>query len=246
GTKTYMQFATEKNHTFFSFWLGNNDVLGYAMNGAVTNEGDPTTVLTETATFEQVYRGFIQALTANERKGVVATIPDVTAIPFFTTVTREALIAAVKAASGQDVQDIYIETGSDTRRAATDEDLFVLPFASAGLLGSTSTENPLPYGLHPDHPVESKYVLDDGEVTTIQARIKAFNNIIEDIAEEEDLALADAHAYLNRIQNPGIVYNGVAVNASFITGNAFSLDGVHLTPMGNALIANLFIEAINK
>ncbi|MBD1424530.1 SGNH/GDSL hydrolase family protein [Sphingobacterium arenae] len=246
GTKTYMQFATEKNHTFFSFWLGNNDVLGYAMNGAVTNEGDPTTVLTETATFEQVYRGFILALTANERKGVVATIPDVTAIPFFTTVTREALIAAVKAASGQDVQDIYIETGSDTRRAATDEDLFVLPFASAGLLGSTSTENPLPYGLHPDHPVESKYVLDDGEVTTIQARIKAFNNIIEDIAEEEDLALADAHAYLNRIQNPGIVYNGVAVNASFITGNAFSLDGVHLTPMGNALIANLFIEAINK
>src|SRR5690606_179192 len=133
GTKTYMQFATEKNHTFFSFWLG-------------TNEGDPTTVLTETATFEQVYRGFIQALTANERKGVVATIPDVTAIPFFTTVTREALIAAVKAASGQDVQDIYIETGSDTRRAATDEDLFVLPFASAGFRGRPPTGHPPPHG----------------------------------------------------------------------------------------------------
>src|SRR5690606_39469007 len=112
-----------KSHTSFRCWLGNNDVLRYAKNGAVTSGGDPTTVLTETATLEQVYRGFIQALTANERKGVVATIPDVTAIPFFTTVTREALIAAVKAASGQDVQDIYIETGSDTRRAATDEDL---------------------------------------------------------------------------------------------------------------------------
>src|SRR5690606_16552233 len=108
GTKTYMQFATEKNHTFFSFWLGNNDVLGYAMNGAVTNPGDPTTVLTETATFEYVYREFITKLTGNEQQGVVATIPDVTSIPFFTTVTRAALITAVKAESGQDVQDIYI------------------------------------------------------------------------------------------------------------------------------------------
>ncbi|WP_317132123.1 SGNH/GDSL hydrolase family protein [Sphingobacterium phlebotomi] len=246
GSKTYVQFATEKNHTFFSFWLGNNDVLGYAMNGAVTNPGDPTTVLTQTATFEQVYRDFIGALTTNERKGVVATIPDVTAIPFFTTVTREALIAAVKAESGQDIQDIYIETGAGTAKAASDNDLFVLPFASAGLLGSTSAENPLPYGLHPDHPVESKYVLDSDEVTTIQARVKAFNGIIEEVAKEEGLALANAHAYLNRVKNPGIVYNGVAVNASFITGNAFSLDGVHLTPIGNALIANLFIEAINK
>ncbi|WP_243403220.1 SGNH/GDSL hydrolase family protein [Sphingobacterium haloxyli] len=246
GTKTYMDFATEKNHTFFSFWLGNNDVLGNAMNGAVTNPEDPTTVLTETATFEHAYREFITKLTENQQKGVVATIPDVTAIPFFTTVTRGTLIAAVKAESGQDVQDLYIEIGTGTSRAASDDDLFILPFASAGLLGNTSGENPAPYGLHPSNPIESKYVLDSDEVTAIQARVKAFNNIIKKVAEEEELALADAHAYLNRVQKPGIVYNGVAVNASFITGNAFSLDGVHLTPMGNALIANLFIEAINK
>ncbi len=246
GAKTYMQFATEKNHTFFSFWLGNNDVLGYAMNGAVTNPTDPTTALTETATFEQVYSGFVEALTTNDRKGVVATIPDVTAIPFFTTVTRAALIAAVKAESGQDVQDIYIMTGNGIPRAATDDDLFVLPFASAGLLGSTSVENPAPYGLHPLNPVESNYVLDTDEVASVQARVTAFNRIIKNIAEAKKLALADAHAYLNRVKEPGIMYNGVAINASFITGNAFSLDGVHLTPMGNALMANLFIEAINK
>ncbi|NGM66637.1 SGNH/GDSL hydrolase family protein [Sphingobacterium sp. SGR-19] len=246
STKTYIDFATERDHTFFSFWLGNNDVLGNAMNGAVTNPDDPTTVLTETATFEYVYREFITKLTENEQKGVVATIPDVTAIPFFTTVTRAALIAAVKAESGQDIQDIYIETGPGTPRAATDNDLFVLPFASAGLLGSMSADSPYPYGLYPDNPVESQYVLDSDEVTAIQARVKAFNNVIKQVAEEKRLALADAHAYLNRVKEPGIVYNGVVINASFITGNAFSLDGVHLTPMGNAIIANLFIDAINK
>lgn len=246
GTTSYQSFVSNRQHTFFSFWLGNNDVLGYAMNGAVADPADPTTTLTETATFEFVYRGFIDQLAANDRKGVVATIPDVTAIPYFTTVTRQALLAAVKAASGMDVQDIYITTGSGEPRAATDADLFVLPFASAGLLGLPSADNPYPYGLDPRNAVESQYVLDTDEVTAIQARVKAFNDIIKDVAEEKDLALADAHDYLNKVKQPGIVYNGVNINASFITGNAFSLDGVHLTPMGNALMANLFIDAINS
>jgi hypothetical protein len=33
--------------------------------------------------------------------------------------------------------------------------------------------------------------------------------------------------------------------ASFITGGAFSLDGVHLTPRGYAIAANAIIEEIN-
>ncbi|MFD1771900.1 SGNH/GDSL hydrolase family protein [Sphingobacterium suaedae] len=244
GATTYMQYASQKNHTFFSFWLGNNDVLGYAMNGAVAVEGDPTKTLTTAATFNERYNQFIGALTANQQKGVVATIPDVTAIPYFTTVTRAALIAAVNA-SGASITDIYIRTGAGVARAATDADLFVLPFASSGLLGSTSTENPIPYGLNPGNPIESKYVLDPAEVTVIKARVNEFNKIIADVADAKKLALADAHAYLNRVKSPGIMYNGIGVNAAFITGNAFSLDGIHLTPMGNALIANLFIDAIN-
>jgi hypothetical protein len=38
---------------------------------------------------------------------------------------------------------------------------------------------------------------------------------------------------------------GVGINSAFITGGAFSLDGIHLTPRGNAVIANVFIDAIN-
>ncbi|TYP96018.1 GDSL-like lipase/acylhydrolase family protein [Sphingobacterium allocomposti] len=244
GTKTYMEFAAQRNHTFFTFWLGNNDVLGYAMNGAVEVPGDPTKTLTAVGTFSAVYNNFINALTANQQKGVVATIPDVTAIPYFTTVTRAALLAAVNA-GGANVSDIYIQTGAGTTRAATDTDLFVLPFSSAGLLGRPSQGNPVPYGLAPQNPVESKYVLDPAEVQLIKARVNEFNKIIKEVAQAKGLAVADAHAYLNRVKSPGIVYNGMSINAAFITGNAFSLDGVHLTPIGNALMANLFIEAIN-
>lgn len=244
-TLSYQEYVSGKDHSFFSFWLGNNDILGYAMNGAVAVEGDPTKTLTETATFTSLLNNFIKALTQEDQKGVLATIPDVTAIPYFTTVTRNALIVAASAASGQEIENIYITAGSGQPRAATDADLFVLPFSSAGLLGSTSEQNPAPYGLHPLNPVESKYVLDTEEVKVIQARVKEFNAAIQQVAETNGLAVADAYAYLNKIKSPGIKYNGIGVNASFITGNAFSLDGIHLTPMGNALMANLFIDAIN-
>lgn len=240
---TYKEHVTSKDHTFFTFWLGNNDVLGYATNGAV--EEDATSKLTDVATFKHLYSSFLKDLTTNKQKGILATIPDVTAIPYFTTVTRAALLAAVQA-SAPEVEQLFIETGDGSVRPATDEDLFVLPFSSAGLLGQVTSELPIPYGLHPKNPIESKYVLDPAEVTIIKQRVEDFNNIIKENAKQYDLAVADAYTFLNQVKSPGIMYNGLGINASFITGNAFSLDGIHLTPLGNALMANLFIDAINK
>ena len=107
-TMNYFTYSTSQNHTFFTFSLGNNDVLGYATNGAV-NEG-PTTTLTSTALFNTLLNNYVTTLTAKGQKGVLATIPDVTSVPYFTTVTRQALLAAVNAASTTKVTDIYIAT----------------------------------------------------------------------------------------------------------------------------------------
>ena len=78
--------ALGNNGTFFVFWLGIDDVLGYALNGAV--DGDPTAPLTATATFNAAYN---QALTAmlnakTTAYGIVGNIPDLTSLPYFTTV----------------------------------------------------------------------------------------------------------------------------------------------------------------
>jgi len=43
----------------------------------------------------------------------------------------------------------------------------------------------------------------------------------------------------------GIINDGVTLNSEFITGNAFSLDGIHGTSMGYAHAANIFIRSIN-
>ncbi|GAC1586482.1 MAG: SGNH/GDSL hydrolase family protein [Hymenobacter sp.] len=66
--------------TFFTEWLGSNDVLGYATAGAAANS------ITPAATFTANTKAVLDALTADGAKGLVTNIPDVTSIPFFTTV----------------------------------------------------------------------------------------------------------------------------------------------------------------
>lgn len=236
GTVSYMDFASREEHTFFTFWLGNNDVLGYATNGAVTD--NVTNVLMDLETFRQRYGVFIEALTESGQKGAVATIPDVTSVPFFTTVTYRQLLAGVRAVNDQ-IESIFIQTKQGPR-PATDEDLFFLTFPTAQL-----GQGAVPFGLHPSNPISDHLVLDRDEVHQVKAQIDGFNKTIREIAAAKGLALVDVHAFLDQVRK-GYVYNGIPISSAYISGNAFSLDGVHLTPMGNAIVANLFIEQINS
>lgn len=240
GKTKYIEYAAAHEHSFFSFWLGNNDVLGYATNGAVTT--GPTNTLISTATFQFAYSTFIDALTKGGQKGVVATIPDVTTIPFLNTVTTARINAGVEAKTNGQVKNVVIATKT-TPRVATADDRFVLTFPTEKL--GVPDNLGRPYGIHPGNPIEDKYVLDKDEATQVVERVNQINEIIKTIAKSKDLAVADVHAFLNKVKG-GYIYNGVAISSAYITGNAFSLDGVHLTSMGNAIVANLFIEAINK
>ncbi|OWK69157.1 SGNH/GDSL hydrolase family protein [Pedobacter sp. AJM] len=237
GKVNYAAYIQGRNHTFFSLWLGNNDVLGYALNGGVTT--DATTVLTEKATFSFLYTNMLNILTAGGQKGVVATIPDVTAVPYFNTVMPAALLAAAKAINPA-AAAIYIRTGAGAVRVATSEDLIRLPFQTAGLLGTGS----IPYGLHPLNPIANNWVLDKDEVAKVKDYVNSYNSTIKSLANNKGLAIADTYTYFNTVK-AGINVQGVNINAAFITGGAFSLDGIHLTPRGNAVIANVFVDAIN-
>jgi phospholipase/lecithinase/hemolysin len=244
GSKNYLEFTQGRNHTFFSFWLGNIDVLAWATSGG-NAELSPTRQLTDKNTFRALYSQFINSLTSNNAKGVVATIPDVTAIPFFNTKTVTLINAALKAREQtKDLPGIYINalntsTGLHAPRLATAEDLIILTF-DTGLIGSG-----LGYGLSPLIPIEDKYVLDKDEVARAKEYTQDYNASIKQIANEKGLAFVDTYSILNNIKTPQI-FDGIIVSSAFITGNAFSLDGVHLTPIGNAIVANAFIKAINE
>ncbi|MFI5163270.1 MAG: SGNH/GDSL hydrolase family protein [Sphingobacteriales bacterium] len=244
----YLSFVTAKPFTFFSNWLGNNDALLYATSGGA---GD---VLTDKTVFAQLYTLLIGTLTANGQKGVVGTIPDVTAVPYFNTVTVGAILAGVQKANPT-VQALYINakvdaaaTGTDyAPRAATAKDLIVLTFPTSkiGTIVS-SPAGPLPYGLTPYTPIENQYVLDQNEVSLTQDYVASYNTTIKTAAASKGLAVFDAYTFLNNVKANGLLINGQSLSSNYISGGIFSLDGVHLTPRGYAIVANEFIKAINS
>lgn len=81
-----LELSMAQAPTFFSLWIGNNDVLGYATTG-----GDGTSSITDQPTFDFAISTLVTTLTSQGAKGVVANIPYVTDIAHFTTVTHDVI-----------------------------------------------------------------------------------------------------------------------------------------------------------
>ncbi|MEJ5963983.1 SGNH/GDSL hydrolase family protein [Pedobacter immunditicola] len=243
----YLDFITAEPFTFFSLWLGYNDIAGYANSGGA---GD---VPTPAPTFSALYHATVNKLVESGARGVLATIPDLVNLPYFKTVTLESLLAAIRATpAGASVTALYIKTGANVTRAATVEDLFTLTLSSANVIG-VPNQSQIPYGLHPLNPIESKWVLDPAEVAVVNNFVNDYNATIKSAAASKGLALMDAYELLNTYTTKneqgelvGAPVNGAEVSSAFITGNLYSLDGIHLTPLGYAIMANGFIKAINS
>lgn len=96
ASATVLGDAMSMQPTFFTNWIGGNDVLAFATSGGagvdhnLTGNLDPTTYgsndITNSGVFANVYSTILTTLTQNGAKGVVCTIPSVTSIPYFTTI----------------------------------------------------------------------------------------------------------------------------------------------------------------
>lgn len=102
ANSSILQDALKQSPTFFSLWIGNNDVLGYAMGGAsaADQQGNthPATYGLDDLSDANVVAGSIQKILEKlvkegGAKGVIANIPNVQDIPFFTTITSTPLNA---------------------------------------------------------------------------------------------------------------------------------------------------------
>jgi len=83
--------ALANSGTFFTFQLGADDVLAYALNGA--DQADPSRPLTPTPNFTGAYSlALSTVLGANaSTKGLVINIPDITSLPHFSLVPYNAI-----------------------------------------------------------------------------------------------------------------------------------------------------------
>lgn len=326
SSTTVVADAVAQAPTFFSLWIGGNDVLGYATSGGSgrnqTGNLNPATYasndITDPNVFASAFNGIVNAMTANGAKGVVANLPYVTALPFFTTVPYNPLSASVLgrgnvAAGTAAIQSLNAQLygplkqaltafGAGSRiellsttganpllivdeslpnlsaqltaaftptlgaqtaafygqvfgraRQATSEDLVVLTAQSAIAAAPTATNSGL--GIAPPsplnafgvtYPMQDVHVLTKAEVAEVKVATDAYNATIKSVADAKGLAFVDLITTTNQLASPtGIVYNGFTTTSAFVTGGMFSLDGVHPSPRGYAIIANLFTDAIN-
>ncbi|WP_158730077.1 MULTISPECIES: SGNH/GDSL hydrolase family protein [unclassified Flavobacterium] len=326
ASTTVVADAVAQDPTFFSLWIGGNDVLGYATSGGSgrnqTGNMNPATYasndITDPTVFASVYNNIVTALTAKGAKGVVANLPYVTALPFFTTVPFNPLTASVLGGGNVAVGTATIQGlnaqlygplkqaltafGAGSRiellsttvanpllivdeslpnlsaqltaaftpslgaeraaiygqvfgraRHATSEDLVVLTAQSAIAAAPTAENSGL--GVAPSaplnafgvtFPMQDVHVLTKSEVAEVKVATDAYNATIKSVADAKGLAFVELKGVTDQLASPaGIVYNGFTTTSTFVTGGMFSLDGVHPSPRGYAIIANLFTSAIN-
>ncbi len=143
-------------------------------------------------------------------------------------------------------------------RQATANDLLVLP--SSSIIGKVNTDRAaqlIALGVPQEqagqlsvngvtYPLQDRFVLIPTERQAVANAAAAYNATIRSIADTKGLAFVDAKAFLARVANGGVAFDSGVLTSQFVTGGAFSLDGVHPTPRGYAFTANAIINAINE
>ncbi|TBW30195.1 G-D-S-L family lipolytic protein [Gramella sp. KN1008] len=309
--------ALAQDPTFFTLWIGNNDVLGYATSGGVgTYQIDNTDVteygpndITNPIAFSMVYRQIVEPL-AETADGVLLNIPDITSVPYFTTIPNNALALDASTAANltsffQAVAGVFAQVlmqdpnvtpaqaqalasqyaiqfseganrflievpASPTNplgfRQMTEEELLLLPIDQAALrqgYGSVvltqevgavlavlqSGGQPTPEQVQTlfgaVSGIADEDALDSEEIQNIRTATAAYNEAIKSTADALGLGFVDANALVAKLDSEGIAFDGGVLTSTFVQGGAYSLDGVHQTPRGSAVIANAIIDEIN-
>lgn len=256
------------NPTFFLFWVGSNDVLDYATSGGIA----PITPVDGQVGvgFRSSYQAAIQTMLSLTDKGVVANVPDVTAIPFFKTVPYNPIVLQnqedvdalnngyalynqlmeanglpfrINFALGQNPMVIY---DADLPFPPQFEQYKFRQITEGELVLLTIPQDSIKCaGWGTQKPVPNQYVLTKTELGRIEAATNAYNGIIRQVVNDYGLALGDAYNIIRDIDKNGYIVDGVTFTSSLITGNTYSTDGIHLSAQGNAMVANAFIDAIN-
>ena len=297
---TMLGDAAAQNPTFFTLSeIGGNDVLSYATSGGIgedqTGNFNPATYgnndITDPTVFGQVFNGIVDQLTANGSQGVLANIPYITDLPYFTTVphnpvplnaaTAAQLNAGYALYNGgiaqayaflvantpltQEMADaeiakrtITFSAGDNNALVIIDEDLrdltalnpqlINLRQATADDLITLPTSAAIPGGAGTASPLGDVSVLTPEEQLAVITATDAYNQTILDRVEApgSNLAFVDFKAILQQAATVGIENGDFILTTDLVTGGLVSLDGIHLTAQGYAIMANEFMKATDK
>jgi lysophospholipase L1-like esterase len=268
GTTSVFHQAAALQPDLVTFWLGANDVLGFAVGGGlIAATGNAPT---PSATFQYLYNQALDSLrhALPNAKIVVGNIPYVTSVPFFTTVNP--LVAPHIPSGYYMYYQKHLTTGMSMATTTLTEayaPLITLKGqAYATLLGvstcqfwrdalgtsfsysalqAVGIDSSKPFGFHPQNPWPDALILDSLEIAMAKNSTNDFNSYIATAAANHVAALVDFNGFFNNVKANGIVIAGEKYTADYITGEIFSLDGVHPSDRGYGIVANEYIKVIN-
>ena len=225
-----------------------NQVYAYLQSvGAITNAAERSIVFSTTAASAVVIKDETFTNISAQIAGVLNASPT---FPAFVQSLGLPIQAAPLVATL--LGNAYGQT-----RQATSADLLVLPSSSViGTVNTASFDALKGYGLSDElaaqfstegitYPLADKWVLLPSEQAEIKAATDAYNATIASVAASKGLALVDLNAILTEATTNGYKTSDYTLTTDLVVGGLVSLDGIHLTGRGYALMANEFLRAID-
>lgn len=222
----------------------------------ITNLANFTTVPYNPVPLDAATAGAVNAGYAPYNAGIQQAFGALVQLQLMTNEQAQAEIAkrTISFSAGQNAVVIIDEDLTDLEalnpafaglkqyRQATADDLIVL--ASSTVIGTTVGGNPLLIN-GVSVPLADQWVLTPEEQTAIKTATDAYNATISAVANSNpNVALVDFKAVLEEAST-GIVFDNYTMNTALVTGGLVSLDGVHLTSRGYALMANKILATID-
>jgi lysophospholipase L1-like esterase len=221
GHGTMLRQAIAQNPTFITIELGTNDAIRPLFAG-----GDPAAILPVPA-FAALYEQLLDSLAAGAPQAqlALANVPRITRLPYATTVPLDIVLPG-----GAKVR---LSDGAGPLPNGALVLLPALPRIQAGT------------GLPGGPPLPDSLVILPAEQAAIESAITGYNAAIAAEAHARGAALVDQFALFDRLERDGFWVDGVHYTFKFVTGGLFSLDGIHPSTLGSAILANAWITAIN-
>ncbi len=249
---TQVQAAVSLHAQVATVWLGSNDLLKVAFSHLAAPVTSPQSMHDDTVSI-------IKQLQASGAKVAVANLVDVMGAATFIPqpayqptlqayITGLLIQQGVPPAQAQAVAIAYSTAyaAQETAQTGLGPNGYFTINALFKTLQTAAAQIPA-HALPAAPKLDSGDFIDDNTANTVKALNAQYNAAIGQAASDTGAALVDIHATFAQIEAAG----GVPINppkccSLVYRGGFFSLDGLHPSNTGYALIANVFIQTLNS
>jgi lysophospholipase L1-like esterase len=218
-----------------TFWLGNNEIFRAVMNGKVNVD-----TVFPAKKYALLLDHALMELSTSGAKTAIANIYDVTLSPYVmaipTSITNPHTGTSIKDAKGNSIAYLGPEGPLTEGWKITH-----------GALGFINRGYGIPIA-HGGNGVQlsDELTLSPDEISFIKKTVIGYNDIISKAAEKHGAVIVDMYSLFNKIAVNGYTVCGIKYTIEYPQGGLISLDGIHPTALGYAIIANEFIQKINE